>query len=141
MVICLAEIEDSAYKSVPTLFRSVAANGIGQFHGIIVWCPSAHALELAPNAELWRDKKKMTIQWASYKKNKSGQVVGLEESMKGTEQDAQECIEKMTQFIKLYGGPHSEQQWAADGINNFSIDLFSAAIDLWGYPKLIDRMK
>ncbi len=63
--------------------------------------------------------------------------------MQGSIQGLKACIKALAQFIKLRGGSGNNgfRQWAADGIDAFSSEMFDAAVDLWGNPKLVDTSK
>ncbi|KAK0709540.1 hypothetical protein B0T26DRAFT_754727 [Lasiosphaeria miniovina] len=128
MLVCLKEVEESAFKSVPTLFRSVQ-DGIPMFHGIIVWCPREHALELGANATDWKDEKKLTIQFPKYLKD----TKTPDPAMVGTLDSLRECLTDLNAFIRDYGGPHGKEQWA--NIEDLNTTLIQNALDLWGFPK------
>jgi hypothetical protein len=140
MVQCLAEVASSASDSVPTLFRTMGADRIGKFHGLVVWAPAARAIKLARNSDEWKAKKIVTIQWAKQKMTKAGKpTTELQAEMQGTERDLETCIQTLNDWVVNYGGPNNNGpvQWAADGIETFTITMIAAAVDLWGYPKLI----
>ncbi len=144
MVQCLAEVATSASDSVPTLFRTMGADKIGKFHGLIVWAPAARAIKLARNSEEWRAKRIVTIQWAKQKTTKNGKATNeLNTDMQGTEKDLELCLNTLNGWVLHYGGPDNNgpRQWAADGIENFTIAMIAAAVDLWGNPKLIEPAK
>ena len=165
MIQCLKEVSGSASDSVPTLFRSMGADRIGKFHGLIVWAPTHRAIKLAVNSTEWKAKRIVTIQWAKQKLNKGQPTKELNTDMKGTEADLMTCVQTLNEWVVNYGGPNGQSQWyvpplqvkggreekenaktqltlfilsrTADGIDAFSITLISAACELWGYPKLV----
>ncbi|KAK0706890.1 hypothetical protein B0T26DRAFT_478797 [Lasiosphaeria miniovina] len=130
MIICLKEVEESAAKSVPTLFRSASSQSQPVFHGIIVWCPKDHALELGASTGDWRDGKKMVIQFPKY----IGNPQVLDATMVGTQDELQECLQQLLQFIHDYGGPHGQEQW--ETVSTVNTALIQAAVNHWGMPKL-----
>ncbi|KAK3374513.1 hypothetical protein B0T24DRAFT_705030 [Lasiosphaeria ovina] len=134
MIICLKEVEDSAYKTVPTLFRSVNEQHIPVFHGIIMWCPKDHALELGASVADYKAKRKLVIQFPKYVKDKAGQMV-LDPKMMGTSKTLDKCIEYLVEFIDTYGGPYGQYQWENAGLEAFNSALIQAAVETWGYPK------
>ena len=160
MIQCLKEVAGSASDSVPTLFRSMGTDGIGKFHGLVVWAPAHRAIKLAMNSIDWRAKKIVTIQWAKQKMNKGQPTKELNVDMQGTEADLLACVQTLNEWVVNYGGPNGNgsSQWyvpslqvkdgktqltlfilprTADGIDDFNIVMISAACELWGYPKLV----
>jgi len=114
MVQCLKEVAESASDSVPTLFRTMGADQIGKFHGLIVWAPAGHAIKLARNSDDWRAKRIVTIQWAKYKTTKSGKPTEeLQTEMQGTQQDLETCLQTLNEWVVNYGGPNNNgvTQW------------------------------
>jgi len=142
MLRCLAEVEESCPDTIPTLFRSVDAQHRPKFHGIIVWRPKNHAIELGVTPKDWKEGRKVVIQWPKYLKNKKGEVVTekgvpqVDKKMIGTDEDATICVQTITDWVSNYGGPYGEHQWRSDGLAEFSTELFNAACRLWGYPKI-----
>jgi hypothetical protein len=109
---------------------------------MVAWTPRTHALQLV--RDIHHKDKKLVIQWAQWIPDANGNPTAkLDEKMKGTPDDLAIYVRALEQFIKAYGGPgdNSPTQWAADGINKVSNGLFNAALDLWGYPKLVDKTK
>ncbi|KAK0701722.1 hypothetical protein B0T26DRAFT_681840 [Lasiosphaeria miniovina] len=137
MVICLKEVEESAYKSVPTLFRSVNAQNKPEFHGIIVWCPRDHAIELGASISDLRDGRKLVIQFPKYITVKG--KTGLDPKMAGTAESLEQCLEYLVEFIRQYGGPHGMNQWESTGVDEFNTALIQAAVELWGFPKPTEK--
>ncbi|KAK4139790.1 uncharacterized protein C8A04DRAFT_32687 [Dichotomopilus funicola] len=129
MIMCLNGVESSIKYSIPTLFRSVPLNGTAQYHGLITWIPHKRCIDLVPDMKY--KKRKFVIQWA--KPDHKGRV---DENNLGNENDLAICVTTMEDFVKVHGGPYGEAQWAADGINVFSGEMFAAAVELWGFPKL-----
>jgi hypothetical protein len=128
MYLCLAGVEEGVGHNIPTLFRSIGPQGQPLYHGMVSWMPARHCIELVPDISKEKRKLKLVIQWA---KTATGA---------GTEADGKACAVELEQFVKNYGGPNGQEQWAADGINEFSDQLFAAACMLWGYPKLVNKM-
>ncbi|KAK3899707.1 hypothetical protein C8A05DRAFT_17892 [Staphylotrichum tortipilum] len=137
MQICFGEVVAGAWRSVPTLFRTVTPEGIATFYGMVSWTFQDRAIEMVP--VLTNKKNKFVIQWAQQILGSNGQPTAvLDKTMVGTREDLEHCIATLTQFIVDYGGPdrNGPKQWAADGIGNFSAHLFEAATKLWGNPTL-----
>ncbi len=61
MLICLEEVEVGAWRSLPTLFRTVE-KGRAVFHGMLLWVPQARAIELVNDSH--QKSNKLIIQWA-----------------------------------------------------------------------------
>ncbi|EAQ86200.1 predicted protein [Chaetomium globosum CBS 148.51] len=128
MYLCLAGVEAGVKYGIPTLFRSISPQGQPLYHGMVSWMPYKRCIELVPNISKEKKKQKLVIQWG---KTKAGA---------GTDADLEKCVNELEQFIKNYGGPNGPEQWEADGINEFSDYLFAAAVELWGNPKLVNKM-
>lgn len=48
-----------------------------------------------------------------------------------------ECVVNLGQFVKHYGGPHGEAQWASvKGVNS---EIWMAACAIWGWPVCIEE--
>lgn len=135
MYMCLGGVEGAIKYSIPTLFRSVAPNGQPVYHGLISWMPYKHCIELVPDISPANKKKRLIIQWA--KLNSKG---AINQADVGTDADLATCVEALENFVKVHGGPNGPAQWAADGINGFSDQLFAASTVMWGSPKLINKL-
>lgn len=140
MALCLEGIESAAPFTLPTLFRSVDAQGFVRFHGMVAWAPNKHALDLV--RDLGQKNQKWTIQWATTKKVKEGKGMKdtgvLDPALQGTPETLAACMTKLAEFIQAYGGPHWQAQWQADGIGAICLRMIDAACDVWGNPKLVD---
>ncbi|KAK0717807.1 hypothetical protein B0T26DRAFT_740999 [Lasiosphaeria miniovina] len=136
MFTCLCEVEASAYKTIPTLFRSVDRNHVAVFHGMIMWSPRDHALEMGATITDLRAGRRLVIQFPKYIKNKSGETVP-DPKMMGTEENLHSCLEHLLIFVREHGGPYGEHQWTNTGLEAFNTELIQAAVDTWGYPKLV----
>lgn len=42
-------------------------------------------------------------------------------SQQGTLADLEECLGELSDFVKALGGPHSQSQWEADGLQDYSM--------------------
>ncbi len=111
MIQCLKEVAGSASDSVPTLFRSMGADRIGKFHGLVVWAPNHRAIKLAVNSIEWKAKRIVTIQWAKQKLNKGQPTKELNTDMQGTEADLMICLQTLSEWVVNYGGPNGPSQW------------------------------
>jgi hypothetical protein len=107
----------------------VGTDGHPLYFGMVSWAPCKRCIELVPDISKENKKKKLVIQWAATK------------DKGGTEEDLVQCVNALEQFVMNYGGPNDPTQWAADNINQFSDQLFAAAVGHWGNPKLVNKLK
>ncbi|KAK3313594.1 hypothetical protein B0H66DRAFT_356961 [Apodospora peruviana] len=123
--ICLKEITDMAV--LVCLFRSIrpleqgSQPWVAQYHGVVRWRISERRIELTPDLDRRDSFYCITF----------GRPGGSRETNR-------QCINNFVAFIRDCG---IEQQWRADGINQFNQELWKAAIQVWGgFPVWSERL-
>lgn len=116
MARCLREIVIRDHVAI-TLFRSFA-NGNAPFHGLMNWVLHKRQKSLVLTPSLANIAVFNTIVWNG----------------EGTQETNQLCNMKLSQFIALHGGPHSEPQWFSEGVDEMHGEIWGALNSQFGYP-------
>ncbi|KAL4728216.1 hypothetical protein ACLX1H_004958 [Fusarium chlamydosporum] len=101
----------------------------GRFnHGVMKW-------KLKPDTFRWNartpGKKELSLKPEHTSEERSRIIWGP----RHTDQDAQNALREVSRFLRTYGGPYAEEQWRADGVNEFVGGIWAALSASYGNPR------
>ncbi|KAI6093232.1 hypothetical protein F4821DRAFT_276814 [Hypoxylon rubiginosum] len=111
LAVCLKEVVNKPI--LVCLFRNISDNGI-TFSCLIQWQIAHKCVELIPDLKEKATKGLITF------------------SREGTPETLEQCVTKFKGFIEEWGDMN---QWKVDDHEEIHTPLWSAAVDLWGFPQ------